>query len=245
MNAPGNTITRLTNLRDLGGLPLIGGGTTHPGVLYRGDALHPGDVEPDDVRPWPPAVVIDLRTPEESRRVGYAWPTGPIVHNHPLHDAAAPTEDIPDTLTGVYQKIVNTTPHRIAATVALTAAAEGPVFVHCTMGKDRTGLVIAALLLSVGVEPEAVVADYLATEPNMPTLRDKLRSADVARSTPSGRPFNKALLDVTEEGIRFVVNILETWPGGPSGWMRDHGADQSDLDRFRLRFTAPVVPDST
>jgi len=31
--------------------------------------------------------------------------------------------------------------------------------VHCAAGKDRTGIVVAALLLAAGVEPDSVVAD--------------------------------------------------------------------------------------
>lgn len=54
----------LCNLRDVGGLPLVGGGAVHDGVLYRGDAPMVGDQDPEQ-RPWPPGSVIDLRSPEE------------------------------------------------------------------------------------------------------------------------------------------------------------------------------------
>ena len=36
-----------------------------------------------------------------------------------------------------------------------------PVFFHCTSGKDRTGVVIAALLAVLGVERECIVREYL------------------------------------------------------------------------------------
>ncbi len=32
--------------------------------------------------------------------------------------------------------------------------------VHCTAGKDRTGLAVALLLLALGVPEETVIADY-------------------------------------------------------------------------------------
>ena len=35
-----------------------------------------------------------------------------------------------------------------------------PVVLHCTAGKDRTGVIIALLLLSLGVPEETVLADY-------------------------------------------------------------------------------------
>ena len=35
-----------------------------------------------------------------------------------------------------------------------------PALIHCTAGKDRTGLVVALLLLTLGVTEETVLADY-------------------------------------------------------------------------------------
>ena len=56
--------TGLCNLRDVGGLPLVGGGTVREGVLFRGDAPMVGDEDPE-LQPWPPASVIDLRSDDE------------------------------------------------------------------------------------------------------------------------------------------------------------------------------------
>ncbi len=39
-----------------------------------------------------------------------------------------------------------------------------PAVVHCTHGKDRTGLLVALLLLMLGVDEAAVVQDYVLSE---------------------------------------------------------------------------------
>lgn len=39
-----------------------------------------------------------------------------------------------------------------------------PVFVHCLSGKDRTGIVIAALLLIMGVREEYIIEEYLLSD---------------------------------------------------------------------------------
>ena len=41
------------------------------------------------------------------------------------------------------------------------------VLVHCTAGKDRTGIVVALALLAVGVDRQAVVDDYARSEANL------------------------------------------------------------------------------
>lgn len=39
-----------------------------------------------------------------------------------------------------------------------------PVLIHCLSGKDRTGIVVAALLLILGVDEKAIEAEYLLSE---------------------------------------------------------------------------------
>lgn len=39
-----------------------------------------------------------------------------------------------------------------------------PVFVHCLSGKDRTGIVIAAILSIIGVKKEIIIEEYLLSE---------------------------------------------------------------------------------
>ncbi|MEY2943126.1 MAG: hypothetical protein RLY97_1140, partial [Pseudomonadota bacterium] len=41
------------------------------------------------------------------------------------------------------------------------AQGSGPVLVHCTAGKDRTGFMIAMLLAALGVGQDAMLADYM------------------------------------------------------------------------------------
>ena len=44
------------------------------------------------------------------------------------------------------------------------AHTEWPVYVHCTSGRDRTGVVIAAVLLALDVPTNVVVDEYLLSE---------------------------------------------------------------------------------
>lgn len=39
-----------------------------------------------------------------------------------------------------------------------------PVLVHCLSGKDRTGIVVAALLMICGIEREVIIEEYLLSE---------------------------------------------------------------------------------
>ena len=161
----------LLNARDLGGLPLSRGGTTPDGVFYRSEIadritpsgwkqLHdagirtivdlraPGERARDvQKRPeWLTTVAVDLDGPENREFWPYYEDSG--LDGTPLvflpHLAAMPER-------------------MIAVLTALAQAPEGGVLFHCMSGRDRTGLTAMVLLSLVGVEPDAIVADYLET----------------------------------------------------------------------------------
>lgn len=229
----------LVNLRDVGGLPIRGGGRTRAGVLYRGDALWPGDREPGHVASWPPAVVVDLRSEAEVAAVNYDWePVGAQHLHHPIHEAAIPTHlRQRGSLQDLYRLILDDAPHRVAAVVDLVAdEVPGPVLVHCSAGKDRTGIVVAALLLAADVEPDAVVDDYVATAANMDALIQRwAAAARRAGREPRDEAFNNTWLRAPREAITEVVERFEAAPDGARGWLREHGATPERIEAWRER----------
>lgn len=230
LDAVNSALDSLVNLRDLGGLPLRDGGTTRPGVLWRADAPYPDDVAPENVSTWPPATVIDLRSEPELERVSVDWPEGTAFHHHPIHAAAVPDNlRAQGDLGDLYEFILDAVPGRVASVIDIVGAPgqSAPFLVHCAAGKDRTGLVVASLLLAAGVEPEAVVADYLDTAQNVEALQERW-----VHKHGRAHTVRDAWLQTPEPAIRQVVKFLESWPGGASAWLGDHGADREHLARW-------------
>jgi len=240
---------RLANFRDLGGLPLAGGGVTRAGVLYRSDALYPGDVAPPEAPLWPPAMVIDLRSPGETAAGGYSWPAGVSVEHIPLMRRAAvvtgrrnrgsgPELRRPVRLESLYLAMLQAVPGKLASLVGLAANATGPVLVHCAAGKDRTGVAVAVLLMAAGVEPASVIADYTATAPRIPVLLSRLQV--LGRRLPADADEHPELLAAPVEAITAVTERLASWPGGLPGWLAAHGASPDDAPRWRDRLAGPA-----
>lgn len=101
----------LANLRDVGGLRCLDSRVTKTGVLYRSDAPYVGDTNPLTVEQWPPTVVVDLRSLAEVNRNPFDWSSETVRHHLPLHDGAAPTEEIPRTWRACTDRF--SIPHRI------------------------------------------------------------------------------------------------------------------------------------
>lgn len=238
---PDNSTHRtVVNLRDLAGLRLTGGGTVAPAVLYRSDAPYPGDTVPHTVPVWPPATVIDLRSTGEAMAT-YCWPSGVTVHHVPLTrqaavvggagSAARPARPLPTSLEVVYRRMLDMVPHRLVSLLGLAVDSDGPVLVHCTAGKDRTGVAVAVLLLVGGAEPGDVIADYTATAPNVTALLERLDA--LGRSLPAGLSPGSVLLQTPTQAISVVLERLTGWPGGPQAWAQAHGASAETVRRWQ------------
>ncbi len=225
----------LVNLRDLGGLAAAGGKLTRYGMLYHSDAPHPGDADPEHVAQWPPATVIDLRMQREADRVPYELRGAQRVL-HPLHEAAAP-ENIRDADLGVlYRHIIETAADRVAGAVGLIVTRPAPALLHCTAGKDRTGIVIAALLLSSGVSPEDVIGDYVSTTNNIGRVVERI----MKYPPKSGRPINPQwLLTPAEAMVEVIAALTTSAHGDTKGWLVAHGTPADALDDWVGRFTEP------
>ena len=122
-----------------------------------------------------------------------------------------------------------------AAVAELVAGSSAAVLVHCTAGKDRTGIAVALLLDAVGADRAAVVADYAASQSNLtgPWLDGML--AMLARM---GIPESAEVTDlITASPATALTEVLESLDarGGSLRYLRDHGLDEAAAVRLRER----------
>lgn len=68
-------------------------------------------------------------------------------------------------MTELYAKAVHTTTLALGLFLKNLVAQNGSgMIVHCTAGKDRTGVAAAALLMALGVDEPTIIEDYLLTQ---------------------------------------------------------------------------------
>lgn len=218
------------NLRDIGGATTVDGRRVRSGLLLRSALPAADDLVPEDFA-WPPAVVIDLRSPLELLDGHPLDSLGAKVVNLPLLDTLQPGQhhEHDGTLASLYRQVHNHAAHLLVDLVSEITEAEGPVLVHCAAGKDRTGIAIALVLRLLGVEHEEIVVDYLLTEQASEAIDRRLNR----RYDDSAVPDHYFL--VVPEALVEVMDMWDAHPGGVEGWFHASGGDPGVVDRLRER----------
>lgn len=120
---------------------------------------------------------------------------------------------------------------------AFTQPSSLPVLVHCTQGKDRTGLTVALCLLVLGVPLEAVSHDYMLTQP---ALNDEAppeeRRARLAEIEDIG--LTPEWGDCPPDFVARVAGHLQDRYGGVDRYLDGIGFGSQERDRFRKLLAA-------
>lgn len=168
------------NFRDLGGYRAADGRSIRWRTLFRADGLS-RLTQPDraTIRQLGIATVIDLRSSGELEGGRFPVEEIPVGFHHlPLIDQLPDREGFeltPGMLAAQYRDMLADAAPEIARVLGIVAERHAhPVIVHCTAGKDRTGVLIAVLLGLLGVPDEVIIEDYALSAGAMEALRAKL-----------------------------------------------------------------------
>jgi protein-tyrosine phosphatase len=166
------------NFRDVGGIA-VRGGVLRQGVLYRceGPAKF-DDAQRAALRALGLRVICDLRSTPEIRSAPNDWVEGARLMNLDIvadlraqsNSAWAVMRDSPSaegarrTMAINYRAMPQAFARHLPAFVDAFIGGDTPMLVHCTAGKDRTGVLVALLLQLLGADDEDIRRDYLLSE---------------------------------------------------------------------------------
>jgi protein tyrosine/serine phosphatase len=250
------------NVRDLGGLPTTDGGSTVPGRLLRSENLQ--ELSPEDVSRLVDEIgvttVVDLRSTIEVSKEGPAPldAVAAVRHaHHPVlaewldHDGTgtvaralltdaieADRQRYPDdTMCGHYLGYLENRPDQVTGALRSIATAGGAAVVHCAAGKDRTGVICALALTVAGVEPEVIVADYMATDERLDAIIERLRRSRMYAADVTKRPVSAHA--PRAETMRAFLTQLDARYGGLDAWLPANGFSEDEVSRLRAKLRRP------
>lgn len=230
------------NLRDLGGLPVTGGGVVRRGQVFRGDGVHrlAGD-DLERVRGLGLRTVIDLRTDAEVQRGRFPVDEHPVEWHHlPVlrrvwsdDELVANEGDAAGFLRDRYLDMLVHGGDSIAAAVTLVADGS-PALFHCAAGKDRTGVVAAMVLGLLDVPQDAIVDDYHASVGAVAAFADWLtvEHPDAVDAMTSQPP---EYLEAPPEAMRSFLTEVDDRYGSMPDLARHLGVAESTIEDLRAR----------
>jgi len=219
------------NLRDLGGYLCNSGhnGITKYGVLLRSDQIYNlTDADKQFLLNRQLTDIIDLRGSGE--RVdfpnSFAGHNAVAVHSfedgneHAMYESVAKMKSMGDFYIWMLDAVAN----RCVKSLDIIANAQGMTIFHCFVGKDRTGLLAALLLLALGVDERDVIADYqvsatflqafsfqnLLNRPGMPDFVGKSAAENMAET----------------------IDYLNNKYGGAAAYLKQYGLKDETYERL-------------
>jgi hypothetical protein len=234
---PGADISRTlrwdgcVNVRDLGGLPLAGGGETAFRVVVRADWL-PGlsELGRRALVDYGVSLIVDLRPGREDQEDEYEPLPVPVLRQA-MDPRPLPAAWGWPSMREAYLELADHYRAELAGALTALGEAEPPAAIHCAGGRDRTGIACGMALWLAGVEPDAIAADHALSDESWaphngswlaeaPDEEERERRRRILE--PAGRPLVDVLEEIErQEGIR--RRLLAS------------GADEAALDRLVAR----------
>jgi protein-tyrosine phosphatase len=225
--------TSIPNFRDVASAVPGSAPALRQGVLLRG-AVPRADDHVGTAFEWPPRLVVDLRSAREIE------PTHPLngpdtsVVHAPLLADLEPGQASRSSLGDLYVLMVKASAHELVRVAQAVAATEGPAYVHCAAGKDRTGVAVALMLRLAGVSRADVMADYLASNDHLDAIDARLRPPGQQGPTLYG----PRRLMVSADLLDAVMDVWDSHTGGTAGWFEASGGTVDAMSRLRRRLVS-------
>lgn len=251
-------IRKELNFRELGGYPGQGGRKIRKGLLYRSGSL--GEFRPEELSVLESLrirTVLDLRSEAES----LAFPDPEVKGARMVRESAmidAGGNDINyspgqlfriamkqkgrDKIEAVARMCYEVIPFHNPAykkMFGLLLEGEVPMVIHCTAGKDRTGVAAMLILLALGVDEETICEDYMLTNVyRKKRIERRYRATGVLTFLSRNlHTFQTIQEGVLPSGIRTSLDAIhEKYASTEDFFLQEYSLDQAALDRLKALY---------
>lgn len=243
------------NFRDLGGYPVIGGAAVRRGALFRSGVMaYFTEADQSTIASLGIATVCDLRRSDERAKEPTLWPDGsqtsfiswddePDIEGqgHLAWGSAQSPEEIRESMRALYRAMPFWLEHRLRGVFKLLCDKQLPLVFHCAAGKDRTGLTAALILSCLGVERDAILADYEQTNHAVDleafTLKHKKAGMGLADEEhpllKMPAPVRHEVLKADADYLNAAFNVIEARFDNVDRYIKEHlGVSEKDKQRL-------------
>jgi protein-tyrosine phosphatase len=244
------------NFRDFGGYKTVNGARLKKGLLYRsGDLSRASDADLDDLSALGIKTVYDLRSETERQRepdrvpeaapfTVLHLPMRPIVEYHGrslrrllslMFGRERRTDYVALSYQAYREYATDYLPQLKDLFQRISNPLNLPALIHCSAGKDRTGVVIGLIQLALGIPHKQVVGDYLESNGNLDTYTEEIFRR-LSKLAYFGIPWKKLYAPLFAARADFINAALEQVKvefGAVDEWLR-RGLGFSEKDTHTL-----------
>lgn len=204
-------------------------------------------------------MIFDLRSAQEIARDGPEWAGVEVDASEPFEAVGIKREWVPvfasedygpDKVVLRYQNYTSGTEGFVKAYYDIMTAAPNaygkifrhlaqpspsPCLVHCTAGKDRTGVLVALLFLLSGVEKESIGAEYALTDQGLAPLKPLFIERLLKNPALQGnRDGVLTMIGSKKETMDLTLAMIEKDFGGPETYMKQQcGMKDDEIEQLR------------
>ncbi|PSR94016.1 protein-tyrosine phosphatase-like protein [Coniella lustricola] len=126
--------------------------------------------------------------------------------------------------------------------LASSSAAPSPILIHCTAGKDRTGVIVALLLSLCGVADEVVAHEYALTDLGLQARRAEFIAQLVAQPPLQGKPAEaeRMVSSRKENMLATLALVREEWGGVEEYVVKELGLSIEEVIAIRRNLVVDV-----
>ncbi|MER5913383.1 tyrosine-protein phosphatase [Streptomyces sp. NPDC001982] len=246
------------NFRDVGGLPTVDGRRVRYGVLFRsGHLAHATDEDATFLSGLGLHTIFDFRNAADQKLEGPDVELPGVRNvNLPLSDPADGAEfwkmvrdgeidqlreilgegKAANRMITSYRTILSQRTAEHSRVLHALAEDSVPALMHCAAGKDRAGVSIAVTLLALGVERDAILADYLESNATHRRYKVHRSSTSTAGYSPEVMELLSPLFDARAEYLTAALETVDEAWGGVDGYLeRGLGLTPGTREQLRAR----------
>lgn len=234
------------NFRAVAPYPLRGGGRIRENAIYRSGALERMTAADEAwLRSAGVQTILDLRHDDEVRFAG-SHSLAERVFACSIFPGERAQDDLIAELNGLYGPgpsprrylhYLDVGGPRFATAFSLFAEQERlPILVHCTAGKDRTGVLLGLVMDVLGADANDIATEYGLSDASIPALIAYLEG--IGRKLEGTPEEIYQRLSTPAEYMAGFVELLHEKHGGAEPYLRSVGVPGETIERVREQLTA-------
>lgn len=244
------------NARDLGGYLTSEGAMTRWRMALRtANLFRLTDADVDLLHELGLRTVLDLRSPDEIGRTGTSslFGRGVVRYQHypflgpdsqvwNAQAAADPAERRRIWRERGYEGMLDTAAPLLSPLFAVLADPDSyPLIFHCVAGKDRTGLLAALVLRTLGVPDDVIVADYALTAEHRPS-RELLAQMLIDHGIPASEVEQRVdrVWQSPPEVMQSTLTVIDARYGSTAGLLEHLGIPDEHVAALREILLQPA-----